>query len=306
MPKGGDLHNHLSGAIYAESYLRWAAEDNLCLATATMTIVAGAVRRRRPAGRRSATCCRTRRSSTRRSTRCRCGNWNPALNGHDHFFATFDKFGAAVGDQARRHARRGRRRARRPSSVSYLELMLTPDRRGRRACAGRPPGGTPTSPTLRERLLGAGFDDASSPRRVTRIDVGGSAAAQLLRLRRRLRPTPAAASPIRYIAQVARAGAPESVFAQMLAGFEIAVRGRHALVGVNLVQPEDDPDCGPRFLAADVDARLPARQSIRAVPITLHAGELDRRARAARDAALPHPRIGARPATRAASATAPA
>jgi len=25
MPKGGDLHNHLSGAIYAESYLRWAA-----------------------------------------------------------------------------------------------------------------------------------------------------------------------------------------------------------------------------------------------------------------------------------------
>ena len=41
MPKGGDLHNHLSGAIYAESYLRWAAADNLCLATATMTIVGG-------------------------------------------------------------------------------------------------------------------------------------------------------------------------------------------------------------------------------------------------------------------------
>ena len=40
MPKGGDLHNHLSGAIYAESYLRWAAEDQLCVATATMTIVA--------------------------------------------------------------------------------------------------------------------------------------------------------------------------------------------------------------------------------------------------------------------------
>ena len=40
MPKGGDLHNHLSGSIYAESYLRWAAEDNLCLAAATL---AGAV-----------------------------------------------------------------------------------------------------------------------------------------------------------------------------------------------------------------------------------------------------------------------
>ena len=72
MPKGGDLHNHLTGAIYAESYLRWAAEDNLCLATATMTIVAAHVRRggRSAAGRRRAP--EPRRSSTRRSTRCRC------------------------------------------------------------------------------------------------------------------------------------------------------------------------------------------------------------------------------------------
>src|SRR5471032_3434063 len=31
MPKGGDLHNHNSGAIYAESYLRWAADDGLCI-----------------------------------------------------------------------------------------------------------------------------------------------------------------------------------------------------------------------------------------------------------------------------------
>ena len=38
MPKGGDLHNHLSGAVYAESYLRWAADDKLCLVVATFTI----------------------------------------------------------------------------------------------------------------------------------------------------------------------------------------------------------------------------------------------------------------------------
>src|SRR5882672_8334162 len=41
MPKGGDLHNHLSGAIYAENYLRWAADDGLCLVTATLSIVGG-------------------------------------------------------------------------------------------------------------------------------------------------------------------------------------------------------------------------------------------------------------------------
>ena len=26
MPKGADLHNHLSGGIYAERYIEWAAE----------------------------------------------------------------------------------------------------------------------------------------------------------------------------------------------------------------------------------------------------------------------------------------
>src|SRR5436853_5129841 len=41
MPKGGDLHNHLSGAIYAESYMRWAVEDKLCVVLATFTFATG-------------------------------------------------------------------------------------------------------------------------------------------------------------------------------------------------------------------------------------------------------------------------
>ena len=35
MPKGADLHNHLTGAIYAESWIRAAAADNLCVDLAT-------------------------------------------------------------------------------------------------------------------------------------------------------------------------------------------------------------------------------------------------------------------------------
>ena len=31
MPKGGDLHNHLSGTAYAESFLTWAAQEQLCI-----------------------------------------------------------------------------------------------------------------------------------------------------------------------------------------------------------------------------------------------------------------------------------
>src|SRR5712672_4039823 len=31
MPKGGDLHNHLSGAVYAENFIKFAAQDGLCV-----------------------------------------------------------------------------------------------------------------------------------------------------------------------------------------------------------------------------------------------------------------------------------
>lgn len=39
MPKGGDLHNHLSGAVYAESWIRAAAEDHLCVDVAKLAFV---------------------------------------------------------------------------------------------------------------------------------------------------------------------------------------------------------------------------------------------------------------------------
>ena len=31
VPKGGDLHNHLSGAVYAESFIQYAVQDGLCV-----------------------------------------------------------------------------------------------------------------------------------------------------------------------------------------------------------------------------------------------------------------------------------
>ena len=31
MPKGGDLHNHLSGAIYAETLINWAKDQRACV-----------------------------------------------------------------------------------------------------------------------------------------------------------------------------------------------------------------------------------------------------------------------------------
>src|SRR5690242_2658247 len=40
MPKGGDLHNHLTGSIYAEDYIDFAASDNLCVDRTTSRLLA--------------------------------------------------------------------------------------------------------------------------------------------------------------------------------------------------------------------------------------------------------------------------
>src|ERR1039457_3358700 len=31
MPKGADLHIHLTGSVYAESYIQWAADEGECI-----------------------------------------------------------------------------------------------------------------------------------------------------------------------------------------------------------------------------------------------------------------------------------
>jgi len=38
MPKGGDLHNHLFGAVYAESWIGWAEQDGMCLDKTALAI----------------------------------------------------------------------------------------------------------------------------------------------------------------------------------------------------------------------------------------------------------------------------
>ena len=39
MPKGGDLHMHLSGAVYAESWIKEGVEDHLCVDIVSMSFV---------------------------------------------------------------------------------------------------------------------------------------------------------------------------------------------------------------------------------------------------------------------------
>jgi len=234
MPKGGDLHNHLTGAIYAESYLRWAADDNLCLAIATMTIVADTCDA--AAGRPLvADVLRNAALYSRAIDAMSMRHWNRALNGHDHFFATFEKFGPPsdkTGDMLAEVAARAA-----TERVIYLELMLTPNGAAVRQ-RGRAAGWDADLGRLRDRLLADGFQEAVAEAR-RRMDVAEARQRQLLRCGAR-DADPGCRVTIRYIAQAGRAGVPEQVFAQLLAGFEIVTQDPR-FVGLNLVQPEDDP-----------------------------------------------------------------
>jgi len=267
MPKGGDLHNHLSGAVYAESYLQWAAEDGLCFATATLSIVGGtcdAGAGRPPASSVLRDGALYGQAIDAMSMR----HWDPSLNGHDHFFATFGRFGPSApraGDMLAEVASRAA-----AERVSYLELMLTPDG-GAGAARGFAAGWDPDLAGLRDKLLASGFRDAVvSPARA-RIDQAEARQRALLKCGAS-QADPGCRVTVRYVYQVARANPAASVFGQILAGFELASADPR-VVGLNLVQPEDDP-AAVRDFSLQMSMLDYLHAQYPAVKITLHAGEL--------------------------------
>ena len=272
MPKGGDLHNHLSGAIYAESYLRWAAEDKLCVVIVTFTLAPGPCDAN--AGRPLASAVMQISALYNQTIDAwSMRNWPPGINGHDHFFQAFGKFGAATSHWGEMLAEVTSRAA--AERVSYLELMLTPDggaavRLGRQA--GWPAGtpGPAEFAQLRAKLLGSGWGEVLTQAR-QRLDSAEARRRDVLQC-----GTSAADAgclvTVRYISQVGRAGPPEEAFAQILAGFELTT-AEPRIVGFNLVQPEDDPVAVRDFALqlSMIDALRPLYPNAR---ITLHAGEI--------------------------------
>src|SRR6185369_2599368 len=98
MPKGADLHNHLSGAIYAERYIEWAAAKGLCINTTTMSLVVPASPSKcepeqTPASKALTSSVLYRQMVDAWSMR----NWQlSGQSGHDHFFDAFGRFGPAT------------------------------------------------------------------------------------------------------------------------------------------------------------------------------------------------------------------
>ncbi|MFE5484643.1 adenosine deaminase, partial [Streptomyces sp. NPDC056527] len=188
---------------------------------------------------------------------------------HDHFFATFGKFGAVSSLQP------GRMLAEVSTSaanqhLSYLETMLTPAWYAAAALASKVGYDSDLS-LMRDKMLADGGMDAVVQQAISETD----SMLEEFRTSARCdtdRPDAGCALPLRLIAQVDRGGPRELVFAQMLLGMELARRD-HRFVSLNLVGPEEDP-----VAVADYRLHMRMLNYLRGVypdvPLTLHAGEL--------------------------------
>lgn len=96
MPKGADLHNHVSGAIFAEDYIESAAKNGLWFDKAANAFTAdggpGRIKASDLISPDSVGDIDSPLNVFLRTVSMR--GWNPAVDGHDLFFATFNHLGA--------------------------------------------------------------------------------------------------------------------------------------------------------------------------------------------------------------------
>src|SRR3984957_11013915 len=156
MPKGGDLHNHLTGAVYAESYIDYAVEDGLCIDKVAATLSAAPCDA--AAGRGSAVQALTDfplRNHVIDAWSIR--NFVPAPDDRDirhHFFAAFGKFDPVTNGHWGEMLAEVVNRAGAQNEI-YLEPMLTPDT-GEAIKLGRALEWNDDFATMRAKLLAGG------------------------------------------------------------------------------------------------------------------------------------------------------
>ncbi len=285
-PKGADLHFHLGAGVYAETLIRVAAEDKVCIDPARAEFARDAIGKvmTEPCAAPLVPASALNGSSLSQEQQdlydkiinaFSMRNFVPTsgFSGHDQFFSTFDRFGGLdkshTGDWINEITRRAA-----AENNQYLELMHTPSF-GHAARIAHEIGWNPDLAQMRQALLDHGLrDEIAADREEIRAAIDS---------RNRLQQcgTPSASEAckvqVRFIYQVLRAFSPEQVFAQTLLGFETVEQAidQHSddWVGINFVQPED-------YMVAmrDYTLQMKMLDYLHAlypkVHITLHAGEL--------------------------------
>ena len=273
MPKGGDLHNHLAGALNAENLIIWAAADGLCVDRPGSQLFPppcddSCVKSAKPAVK-----CAYQDQNLYNSLvdAWSMRNWERGHeSGHDHFFATFGKFFIAedshVGDALAEAAEQAAQ-----DHLQYVELMHTAEDDQASQLASKLTWDDDFA-KMRDQLLQGGLNEVvASARQHLNADE--------IKMHSDLQCGTAQADPgcnvtVRYIYQVLRGLPREVVFAQMVLGFELA-KNDPRFVGLNLVMPED-----AYVPMRDFDLHMRMLDYLHSVypnvHITLHAGELSR------------------------------
>src|SRR5664280_2384251 len=239
MPKGGDLHNHLTGSVYSESYIQWAAEEGECVYPRPLSFSG-------PPCNAPAVPVRNAFADTELYANIidaiSMRNWQySGQSGHDHFFAVFGKYAQATNGTTDKALAETAARAASQHEI-YQELMLTPTGKDLETLAGSI-GWDDDFGRLQQRLLAGGLPQilATASQQLNAAEVSRD---QLLHC-----GVPAADPGCqvvqRYIAQVSRGKSKEVVFAQILTGFLLAgadpklVAPNPHVLGLNLVMAED-------------------------------------------------------------------
>jgi adenosine deaminase/adenosine deaminase CECR1 len=270
MPKGGDIHTHLGGAVYAETYLDWALDTGYCV-------------RESPDALRLSRCTDDPSLTPLSGKLYDSGAYDRLIDqmsvrdlaqsgrsGRDEFFVSFRTFGPVsrlrVGEGAAEVATRAANQR-----TYYLELMVSVQNGAVRKLGSQIGSGTDLESMHRwlldprsefDGLLAAGRGELDRLEDELRqaMDCGGAAAA------------PGCEVTIRYLQTASRNVSPEVVFAQLAYAVELA-RSDPRVVGVNLVAPEDS-----RIALRDYTAHMQMLDFLVSkapeVNVALHAGEL--------------------------------
>ena len=265
MPKGGDLHLHLAGAAYPETYLAWAVEDGLCIDAAALALAPPPC----DAPLKPATAAFTEPGlygalldslSTRQPGFA-------GRSGHDQFFTAFDRFGATDAKRTGDMLADVRQRMA-AQNTWYVELMVTPQSRESRA-VGRGVGWK--NDMAAQKRLGAAAIEALVPAAIAQTDAFEARANAILKCGTR-EADPGCGVTVRYLAQSNRLVPLEETFAQLQLGVALIGKDRR-WVGLQLVAPEDHPNALRNYRAHMAMVGFLSDHG-RKAKVALHAGEL--------------------------------
>jgi len=275
VPKGGDLHNHLTGAVYAETLLDLAVDDGgYCIDPTLRAITSGS--------------CNGANQDVPppndpfydeivRAWSMKDFDYAGAVSGHDHFFSTFGKFGGLAGVHRNENLGDIAMRAANENQV-YIETMFN---LGKNIgdVSGDNWSGTLNIGDLEElydSVIADGLFETELQKDVNVVDQAYTQYRQALGCSGGNQPA-ACDVGMRFIAQVSRTGTRDIVFGQLISAFEMAARTPW-LVGVNLSSPEDDTTSinayNLHMAMLDLLYEKYTVTGLSPLRVTLHAGEL--------------------------------